>query len=307
MSLKKIGIIGVGNVGASLAYNLALKNLCSEIVLKDLRYDLAKAVSLDIGQSISTIENFTKITTAKKDEELSGCGIVIITAGVPRKPGMSRDDLLQINAKIINSIVKNVVKYNPNTILIIVSNPLDAMVYTALKQSNLDRNKVIGMAGLLDSSRMAYFIRQKRSNIKNVNAIVLGGHGDDMVPLIHESKIDGKPLDEVLNKDEIDEIIEDTQHGGIQIVKLLQVGSAYYAPAQSTALMIESIIKDDKKIYPCAVSLEGEYGYCNVVTGVPVKLGNNGIEEIIELNLSKEEKSNFDKSVESVKSLIEKL
>lgn len=307
MSSKKIGIIGVGNVGASLAYNLALKNLCDEILLKDLREDLTKALALDISQSTSGIRNHVKVTAALKDEEFCDCSIVVITAGVPRKPGMSRDDLLHTNAKIMNSIVDGVVKYNPKAIIIIVSNPLDAMVYTALKESNFDRRRVIGMAGVLDSSRMAHFIREKKPNAKEVNAMVLGGHGDEMVPLIHESKVDGKPLDEVLSEDELDEIIQKTRNGGIEIVKLLQTGSAYYAPAQSTALMIESIVKDEKKIYPCAVKLFGEYGYNDVVTGVPVKLGINGVEEIIELELSHDEKTNLGKSVESVKSLIEKL
>jgi malate dehydrogenase len=219
---------------------------------------------------------------------------------------MSRDDLLFTNAKIMNSIVQNVVKYNENAILIIVSNPLDAMVYTALKISNWARSRVIGMAGVLDSSRMAHFIKEK-IGYKKIEAMVLGGHGDDMVPLIKETKVDGYSLDEVLNSAEIDDIIKKTRSGGIEIVKLLQTGSAYYAPAQSTVLMLEAILEDKKIVYPCAVELKGEYGYKNIVTGVPVLLGKNGAEEIIEKQLTLKEQNEFSNSVNSVKTLIEKL
>lgn len=306
MKYKKVGIVGVGNVGSSIAYNLALKNICNKILLKDLREDFTKAVAIDLSQSISSVNIDTTIEAVSDDSEFSDCDIVVITAGIARKPGMTRDDLLFTNSKIMNSIVGGIIKYNENAILIIVSNPLDAMVYSALKKSNFQRNKVIGMAGILDTSRMKYFIKKKVGK-GNIEAMVLGGHGDDMVPLIDETKIDGLPLKEYLNITEIDDVIEKTKYGGIEIVKLLKTGSAYFGPAQATVLMIESILEDKNLIYPCAVELKGEYGFENVVTGVPVKLGKNGVEEIIELNLNEEEKSNFNSSVNSVKELINKL
>ena len=306
MGYKKVGIIGVGNVGATIAYNLALKNICNKILLKDIRENLTKAMALDISQAISSVNSKTVVESINTDEEFKDCDIVVITAGIARKPGMSRDDLLFTNAKIMNSIVQNVVKYNENAILIIVSNPLDAMVYTALKISNWARSRVIGMAGVLDSSRMAHFIKEK-IGYKKIEAMVLGGHGDDMVPLIKETKVDGYSLDEVLNSAEIDDIIKKTRNGGIEIVKLLQTGSAYYAPAQSTVLMLEAILEDKKIVYPCAVELKGEYGYKNIVTGVPVLLGKNGAEEIIEKQLTLKEQNEFSNSVNSVKTLIEKL
>lgn len=306
MKYKKVGIVGVGNVGSTIAYNLALKNLCDEILLKDLRTDFTKAMALDISQAASSINSKTLIQAITKDEEFKACDIVVITAGVPRKPGMSRDDLLYTNAKIMNSIVQNIVKYNENAILIIVSNPLDAMVYTALKVSKWNRNRVIGMAGILDSSRMAHFIKKKIGN-KKVEAMVLGGHGDEMVPLIKETKVEGVSLDEVLNKNEIKDILLKTKNGGLEIVKLLKNGSAYYAPAQGVILMLEAILENKEIILPCAVKLEGEFGYENVVTGVPIVLGKNGAIKIIEKQLSTEEKKQFFNSISSVKTLIDKL
>lgn len=306
MSYKRVGIVGVGNVGSSIAYNLAFQDICDEILLKDIREDFTKAVALDISQAISSINSKTTIKATCSDEEFKDCDIVVITAGIARKPNMSRDDLLFTNAKIMNSIVQNVVKYNKDSILIIVSNPLDAMVYCALKASNFPRNRVLGMAGILDSSRMSYFIK-KKIGYKKIEAMVLGGHGDDMVPLIKHTKVDGIPLDEVLNENEIEDIIEKTKNGGIEIVKLLQTGSAYFAPAQATVLMLEAILEDKKIAYPCAVNLEGEYGYKDVVTGVPIVLGEKGVLQIIEMELSSKEKKEFANSVNSVKTLIKKL
>lgn len=230
MDYKKVGIIGVSNVGSNVANNLALKNICNKILLKDLREDFTKVIALDISQSSSSLNLKTVVEAVDNNEEFKDCDVIVITAGMPRKPGMSRDDLLHINANIMNSIVENVIKYNENAILIIVSNPLDAMVYTALKISNWPRNRVIGMAGILDSSRMAHFIK-KKIGYKKIEAMVLGGHGDDMVPLIKETKVNGISLDEVLNSREIDDVIEKTKYGGIEIVKLLQTGSAYFVPA----------------------------------------------------------------------------
>lgn len=306
MKDTKVGIIGVGNVGSTLAYSLATKGICNEVLLKDLRENFTKAVALDISQAASSVNSKTIIKAIDTDKDMKNCDIVVITAGVARKPGMSRDDLLRTNAKIMASIVENVIKYNEDAIIIIVSNPLDAMVYKALKISNWARNKIIGMAGLLDSSRMAHFIKEKLG-AKDIETAVMGGHGDDMVPLVESCKVDGKNISDFLSKDEILEIVEKTKNGGLEIVKLLETGSAYFAPAHCTSLMIESILNDKKEIFPCAVKLEGEYGFSNVVTGVPIVLGKNGMEKIIEHKLSANEKIEFSKSVNTVFTLIDKL
>ena len=306
MSKKRVGIVGVGNVGSTLAFTLATKNICSTLLLKDVRENFVQAVALDISQATNAAKSKTITKACLSDEEFNDCDIVVITAGVPRRPGMSRDDLLLTNAKIMISIINNTIKYNPNAIIIVVSNPLDAMVYTALKASNISRNKIIGMAGILDSARMSHFIFEKLGYGQGqIDASVMGGHGDDMVPLADFSTVAGVKLEELLSKDDIDDIVEKTKNGGAQIVKLLETGSAYYAPAYSTSLMIEAILEDKRKIYPCAVMLEGEYGYSNIVSGVPIMLGSNGIEKIIELNLKEEQKMQFAKSVSSVQELVD--
>ena len=306
MSKKRVGIVGVGNVGSTLAFTLATKNICSTLLLKDVRENIVQAVALDISQATNAAKSKTITKACLSDEEFSNCDIVVITAGVPRRPGMSRDDLLLTNAKIMISIINNTIKYNPNAIIIVVSNPLDAMVYTALKASNISRNKIIGMAGILDSARMSHFIFEKLGYGQGqIDASVMGGHGDDMVPLADFSTVAGVKLEELLSKEDIDDIVEKTKNGGAQIVKLLETGSAYYAPAYSTSLMIEAILEDKRKIYPCAVMLEGEYGYSNIVSGVPIMLGSNGIEKIIELNLKEEQKMQFAKSVSSVQELVD--
>ena len=306
MSKKRVGIVGVGNVGSTLAFTLATKNICSTLLLKDVRENIVQAVALDISQATNAAKSKTITKACLSDEEFSNCDIVVITAGVPRRPGMSRDDLLLTNAKIMISIINNTIKYNPNAIIIVVSNPLDAMVYTALKASNISRNKIIGMAGILDSARMSHFIFEKLGYGQGqIDASVMGGHGDDMVPLTDFSTVAGVKLEELLSKEDIDDIVEKTKNGGAQIVKLLETGSAYYAPAYSTSLMIEAILEDKRKIYPCAVMLECEYGYSDIVSGVPVMLGSNGVEKIIELNLKEEQKMQFAKSVSSVQELVD--
>lgn len=306
MSKKRVGIVGVGNVGSTLAFTLATKNICSTLLLKDVRENIVQAVALDISQATNAAKSKTITKACLSDEEFSNCDIVVITAGVPRRPGMSRDDLLLINAKIMISIINNTIKYNPNAIIIVVSNPLDAMVYTALKASNISRNKIIGMAGILDSARMSHFIFEKLGYGQGqIDASVMGGHGDDMVPLADFSTVAGVKLEELLSKEDIDDIVEKTKNGGAQIVKLLETGSAYYAPAYSTSLMIEAILEDKRKIYPCAVMLESEYDYNDIVSGVPVMLGSNGVEKIIELNLKEEQKMQFAKSVSSVQELVD--
>ena len=303
---KKVGIIGAGNVGATLAFSLAKKNICGEIVLKDLRMNVVEAMALDISQAARAAKSSTKVSFASNAEDFSNCDVVVITAGIPRKPGMSRDDLLLTNAKIMTSVINEIAPFNKDAIYIIVSNPLDAMVYTALKATSLPRNRIIGMAGVLDSSRMAHFIQEKLTFTPNeIKAAVMGGHGDEMVPLANYSSVDGKELKEFFSDEEIEDIIVKTRNGGAQIVKLLETGSAYYAPGYSTALMVEAILTDSKETYPCAVMLNGEFGYENIVAGVPVVLGKDGFEKIVELELNEEQKAQFAKSISSIKELVD--
>lgn len=305
MNKKRVGIVGVGNVGATLAFTLATKNICSSILLKDVRENIVQAMALDISQATNAAKSETIIHACLSDEEFKDCDVIVITAGIARRPGMSRDDLLLTNAKIMNSVINSVIPFNPNAIIIIVSNPLDVMVYTALKTSNWSRNKIIGMAGILDSARMAHFIFEKLGYGQGqIKASVMGGHGDDMVPLADFSTVNGVNLNEVLSKEDIEDIIYKTKNGGAQIVKLLETGSAYYAPAYSTILMIEAILEDKKEVYPCAIMLNGEYGYEDIVSGVPVMLGANGVEKVVELDLKEEQKNQFSKSIASVQELI---
>lgn len=308
MENKKVGIIGVGNVGSTLAYTLAHKGICSSIVLKDIRENIVQSMALDISQSANAAKSHTIVTAASSGEDLKDCSVIVITAGIPRKPGMSRDDLLLTNAKIIQSVLEDVKKYAPKSKLVIVSNPLDAMVYTALKVTNFPREQVIGMAGILDSARMSHFIQEKLGyGAGQIESSVMGGHGDDMVPLANYSTVAGVSLTELLSKSDIEDIITKTKNGGLQIVKLLETGSAYHAPAYATSLIVESILHNKRKIYPCSVMLDGEYTYKNVVSGVPVMLGANGVEKIIELKLEEEQKELFANSVASVQELIDTL
>jgi len=305
---KRVGIVGAGNVGATVAYSLAMLGSCHEIILRDNKIDVAKGKALDMSQAASAVRSHTVVKVAETMEELSNCDVVVVTAGSPRLPGMSRDDLLMINADITKEVVEGIAKYSPEAIIIIVSNPLDAMTYVALKESGFDRSRVIGMAGILDSSRMASFIQEKLGyGGGQIRASVMGGHGDDMVPLPRYSTVAGVPLTDVLNDEEISEIVKRTRHGGAEIVGHLKTGSAYYAPAKSTAIMVEAILKDTKQIHPCAVCLDGEYGYEDVVSGVPVMLGANGAEKILDVTLNDSEKEMFKKSCDSVQSLIDTL
>lgn len=304
MNSKKVGIVGVGNVGSTLAYALASKGICASIVLKDIRENIVQAMALDISQAANAAKSHTVVTAAKDGNDLKNCDVIVITAGLPRKPGMSRDDLLLTNAKIMESVIVDITQHAPTAKIIVVSNPLDAMVYTALKTSGFPRNQIVGMAGILDSARMSHFILDKLGyGAGQIESSVMGGHGDDMVPLPNFSTVAGVPLSELLSNEEIDEIVEKTKNGGLQIVKLLETGSAYYAPAHATSLMVEAILHNKKKIYPCAVLLEGEYGYDNIVSGVPVMLGSKGVEKVIELHLNEEQKALFKNSVSSVKEL----
>ncbi len=305
---KRVGIVGAGNVGATVAYSLAMQGSCHEIILRDNKVDVAKGKALDMSQAAAAIRSHTVVTVAEDMSELTDCDVVVVTAGSPRLPGMSRDDLLMTNAKITKEVAKGIAKYSPNAIIIMVSNPLDAMTYVAMKESGFDRSRVIGMAGILDSSRMASFIQEKLGyGGGQIRASVMGGHGDDMVPLPRYSTVAGVPLSDLLSPEEIDEVVERTRHGGAEIVSYLKTGSAYYAPAKSTAIMVDAILKDTKQIHPCAVYLDGEYGYRDVVSGVPVMLGANGAEKIIEVTLNEKEQAMFKKSCDSVYKLIKTL
>ncbi|PID47351.1 MAG: malate dehydrogenase [Proteobacteria bacterium] len=303
----KISIIGAGNVGASLCYELAIRKLCSQIALVDIFENVAKGKAMDISQACMGSDNFSCLIASKNYEDIKDSDIVVITAGSPRKPGMSRSDLLLKNASITKEIAKNIALYAPNSISIEVANPLDAMTYVVLKQSGFDRKKVLGMAGVLDSSRMGYHIlNQLDFTPKKIDSLVIGSHNDKMLPLARFARVDGKCLNEFISDEKINQIIQKTKEGGAKIVSLLNT-SAYYAPAYSVALMIEAIVNDSKAILPCCVMLDGEYGYKDVTCGVPVKLGRDGVLEIEELNLDAKERSEFELSVDSVKSLLEVL
>lgn len=305
---KRVGIVGAGFVGSTVAYSLAMQGACHEIILRDNKIDIARGKALDMSQAASAVRSHTVVSVAEEMSDLKDCDVVVVTAGSPRLPGMSRDDLLMINAKITKEVLQGIKQYSPDAIVIMVSNPLDAMTYVAIKESGFDRNRVLGMAGILDSSRMASFIQEKLGyGGGQIRASVMGGHGDDMVPLPRYSTVAGVPLTDVLTHAEIDEIVQRTRQGGAEIVGHLKTGSAYYAPGKSTAIMVDAILKDTKQIHPCAVLLEGEYGYSDVVSGVPIMIGANGCEKIIEVTLNDVEKKMFKNSVSSVQSLIDTL
>ncbi len=305
---KRVGIVGAGNVGATVAYSLAMLGSCHEIILRDNKIDVAKGKALDMSQAAAAVRSHTVVSVAEEMSDLTNCDVVVVTAGSPRLPGMSRDDLLMINANITKDVIAGVAKYSPDAIIIMVSNPLDAMTYVALRESGFERSRVIGMAGILDSARMASFIQEKLGyGGGQIRASVMGGHGDDMVPLASYSTVAGVPLANLLSPAEIQEIVVRTRNGGAEIVGHLKTGSAYYAPAKATAIMVEAILKDTKQIHPCAVFLEGEYGHSDVVSGVPVMLGANGAEKIIQISLNEDEKKMFEGSCNSVKTLISTL
>ena len=302
---KKVTIIGAGNVGATVAYSLAMNGSCHEIVLRDRNTEIAKGKASDMSQAANAARMHTIVSVAEEASCMAGSDIVVITAGSPRLPGMSRDDLLMINAEITKEVVQDVKEHAPDAIIIMVSNPLDVMTYVALKESGFPKERVIGMAGILDSARMAHFIHEKIGyGAGQIRASVMGGHGDDMVPLPKFSTVAGVPLTDVLDEEEILEIVDRTKGGGAEIVGYLKTGSAYYAPAKSTAIMIEAILKDTKQIHPCAVFLDGHYGHTDVVSGVPVALGANGVEKLFEMTLSDSQTRKFAASVESVRSMI---
>jgi len=300
---KKVTVVGAGNVGATAAQRLAEKGLC-DVVLVDIVEGVPQGKALDLMEAAPVEKHDCKVTGSNSYEATAGSDIVIITAGIPRKPGMSRDDLIGTNAGIVKSVTTQIAKYSPEATLIIVSNPLDAMCHVAYEASGFPKNRVIGMAGVLDSARFRTFISMELNvSVENIHAFVLGGHGDTMVPLPRYSTVAGIPITELMPPDRIDALVNRTANGGAEIVGLLKTGSAFYAPASSAVEMAESILKDRKKILPCAVYLEGEYGYHELFIGVPVKLGAGGVEEIIQIKLTDAEKKALDKSAAAVEEL----
>ena len=304
---KKVSIIGAGNVGASAAERIALRRL-ADVVMVDIVEGLPQGKALDLNEAGPVDGYDVRLTGSNGYDETRDSDVVVITSGLPRKPGMSRDDLLQKNFEIVKSVTQEVARRSPRAILIIVSNPLDAMAWTALKVSGFPRERVLGMAGVLDSARMRFFIADALGvSVENTHAFVLGGHGDSMVPLPRYSTVSGIPITELLPKEKIDAIVQRTRDGGIEVVNLLKSGSAYYAPASSIVQMVEAILVDEHKILPCAIYLNGEYGYKDLFIGVPARLGAAGLEKVIEIKLTAEEKSALDRSAESVRELVSKL
>ena len=308
--MSKISLIGAGQIGGTLAHLIALKEL-GDVVLFDVAEGIAKGKALDIAQS-SSVDGFDiDLIGTNNYEDTKNSDVIIITAGVPRKPGMSRDDLLGTNLKIIKQVAEGIKKTSPNAFIICITNPLDVIVMALQKYSGLPKNKVVGMAGILDSSRFIYFLSQElKVPVKKIKSFVLGGHGDSMVAMLNSTEVEGKKISELvengkLSKEKLDQIVERTKKGGAEIVKYLEKGSAFYAPAASGVEMAESYLKNLKKQLPCAVHLNGEYGVKDLYAGVPVIIGANGVEKIIEIKLSEKEKRDFHSSVGAVKELFD--
>jgi len=304
---KKVTVVGAGNVGANVALRIADQEL-ADVVLVDVVDGVPQGKALDILESGPVQGYDVNVVGSNGYEETANSDVVVITAGFPRKPGMSRDDLLLANYDIVKQATEQAAKYSPNSILILVTNPLDAMCWTAWKTSGFSRNRVIGMAGVLDTARFRTFIAQElQVSVENVSAMVLGGHGDTMVPLVRLTSVSGIPLTELMVQDRIDALVDRTRNGGAEIVKYLKTGSAYYAPSAATVEMVASILKDKKKVLPCATLLQGEYGVHGLFVGVPVKLSLLGIEKIYELHLTADERAMLDKSIAAVGELVEVL
>ena len=298
---KKITVVGAGQVGSTVAQLTAYKNL-GDVVIIDIVEGVPQGKALDLQES-SCLQDFDSLVTGTNDyKDTANSDIVVITAGLPRKPGMSREDLLATNAKIVQSVTKNIMEHSPDPIVIVVSNPLDAMVYMAKKTSNLPKNKIIGMAGVLDSARLRTFVSLELGcSLVDVDAMVLGGHGDSMVPLPRYTSVSGISITELMTPEQIERVVKRTRTGGAEIVSLLKTGSAFYAPGASVVKMIEAILQDKRRILPCTAYLEGEYGWSGIFFGVPVMMGIHGIEKIIELNMTDEEQAALNNSAEEVK------
>jgi len=304
----KITVIGAGNVGATTAQRLVDKQLANEVVLVDVIEGLPQGKALDMLEATPVEKTDVKVVGSNGYAESANSDIVVITAGIARKPGMSRDDLMNTNSGIVKSCTAAAVAVSPRAILIVVSNPLDVMAYVAMHVSGFERHRVIGMAGVLDAARFRTFIAAELNvSVEDVNAFVLGGHGDSMVPLPRFSTVAGIPITELMNQQAIDRLVKRTRDGGIEIVNYLKTGSAYYAPSSSAVAMVESIVRDKKRILPCAAWLQGEYGLRDTFAGVPVKLGKKGMEEIIQIRLNADEQAALAKSAEEVKGSIAKL
>jgi len=300
---KKITLIGAGQIGGTLAHLISIKEL-GDVVLFDVAESLAKGKALDIAQSTSVDGLNVNLIGTNSYKDTENSDVIIITAGVPRKPGMTRDDLLETNLKIIKQVGQEIKRTSPNAFVICITNPLDIIVMALQKYSGLPTNKVVGMAGILDSSRFKYFLSQElKVPVKNIETLVLGGHGDTMVPMPNYTTVNGKPLLDLIKKEKLELIIDRTRKGGAEIIKFLQKGSAFYAPAAAGVEMAESYLKDLKKKLPCAAYLNGEYGVKNLYAGVPVIIGKNGVEKVVEINLSNEEKEKFNLSIKAVKDL----
>jgi malate dehydrogenase len=300
-SRKKITVVGAGQVGSTVAQLTAYKNL-GDVVIIDIVEGVPQGKALDLQES-SCLQVFDSVVTGTNDyKDTANSDIVVITAGLPRKPGMSREDLLATNAKIVQSVTENIMEHSHDPIIIVVSNPLDAMVYMAKKTSKLPKNKIIGMAGVLDSARLRTFVSLELGcSLVDVDAMVLGGHGDSMVPLPRYTSVSGISITELMTPEQIERVVERTRKGGAEIVSLLKTGSAFYAPGASVVKMIEAILQDKRRILPCTAYLEGEYGWSGIFFGVPVMMGVHGIEKIIELNMTDEEQAALNKSAEDVK------
>lgn len=300
MTNRKVGIVGAGAVGASAAYALALMGTCREIVLLDIMPEVARGKAIDIAQAAHYAPQDVIVTSADTPSDMKDCDIVVITAGVPRKPGMTRADLLMINAKIMKDVVGNVMENSPNAIILCVSNPLDVMTYAIHKITGWEKNRIIGMAGALDGSRMAYQISKLTGiSSRQTGNLVIGDHGENMIPLPEKVQVGNIPLNELISKEDMEGIIERTRFGGAEIVKQLGT-SGYYGPGRAIAHMVEAILNDTQVVVPSSVLLEGEYGYNDVTVGVPVVLGRNGIEKVIELDLDEDTKAKFKVSVDSI-------
>ncbi len=306
--MNKISIIGAGRVGESTAQFIAEKNLCRELMLIDIREGVPQGVALDIQETAPLLGFDTQVNGCHNPEGIKDSDLIVVTAGIPRQPGMSRSDILGTNVKIMDQIAADIKKYSPNAIIIIVSNPVDSMTFRMFKQTGFPRSQVFGQAGVLDSTRMASFIAMETGlSVKDINAMVLGGHGDTMVPMIRFTTISGIPIEHYIDEETIQEIIERTRFGGAEILGLRKTSSAYDAPAASITAMVEAIVYNRKRVLPCVAILEGEYGETEVAMGVPCVLSTKGLERIIELPLNKEEKSMFESSLKSIKSDLQNL
>jgi malate dehydrogenase len=307
---KKIALVGGGNIGGTLAHLISLKNL-GDVVIFDIAEGMPQGKALDIAQASAVEKNTLNLTGSNNYEDLQDSDVVIVTAGIPRKPGMSRDDLINTNTNVIRSVGENIKKYSPNAFVIVITNPLDAMVWVMQQVTGFDPRKVVGMAGVLDSARFKHFLAEEFNvSVKDVNAFVLGGHGDTMVPLVRYSTVAGIPVPDLIkmgwsSEENIEKIVQRTRDGGAEIVSLLKNGSAFYAPAAAAIEMAESYLLNQKRVLPCAAKLAGEYGCEDLYVGVPVIIGGQGVEKIVEIELNNKEREQFSHSVNAVRSLME--